>query len=67
MTIGVAVQVGNFIKVYDELGAYKATFPINRTGKLIGYTLNRISVYEDGFIKLFDEYGNYKVAIVPNQ
>ena len=56
--IGMALQEGDFVRVYDENGS--CLFTIG--GALIGYTSNTVSIKEGCFIRVYDSTGSHKFS-----
>ena len=56
--IGMALQEGGFVRVYDENGSY--LFSIG--GALIAYTSSTVSIKDGSFIRVYDSTGSYKFS-----
>ena len=56
--IGMALQEGGFVRVYDEDGSY--LFSIG--GELIAYTSSTVSIKDGSFIRVYDSSGSYKFS-----
>ena len=51
--IEMAKQQGTNVMVYSETGS----FMFNKTGNLVGYTSNTVTVKQGGTTYVYDEYG----------
>ena len=56
--IGMAIQEGDFVRVYDENGS--CLFTIG--GELIAYTSSTVSIKEGCFIRVYDSTGSHKFS-----
>ena len=56
--IGMALQEGGFVRVYDENGSY--LFSIS--GVLVSYTSSTVSIKDGSFIRVYDSTGSYKFS-----
>ena len=56
--IGMVLQEGRFVRVYDENGSY--LFSIG--GELVGYTSTTVSIKDGSFIRVYDSTGSYKFS-----
>ncbi len=56
--IGVALQEGGFVRVYNENGSY--LFSIG--GELVCYTSSTVSIKDGSFIRVYDSTGSYKFS-----
>lgn len=54
--IGMAKQQGTNVYVYSETGG----FMFNKTGNLVGYTSNTVTVKQGGTIYVYGEHGEIK-------
>lgn len=54
--IGSAKQQGTNVMVYNESGG----FMFNKTGNLVGYTSNTVTVKQGGTIYVYGEHGEIK-------
>ena len=54
--IGSAKQQGTNVMVYNESGG----FMFNKTGNLVGYTSNTVTVKRGGTIYVYGEHGEIK-------
>ena len=55
--IGMALQEGGFVRVYDENGSI--LFSI---GELVGYTSTTVSIKDGSFIRVYDSNGSHKFS-----
>ena len=53
--IGLALQEGGFVRVYDETGS--CLFSIG--GELAGYTSTTVSIKEGSFVRVYNSTGSY--------
>ena len=56
--IGMAIQEGDFVRVYSENGS--CLFTIG--GELVGYTSCTVSIKEGSFIRVYDSTGSYQFS-----
>ncbi len=56
--IGMALQEGDFVRVYDENGSI--LFSIG--GALVSYTSSTVSIKDGSFIRVYDSTGSYKFS-----
>ena len=56
--IGMALQEGGFVRVYDENGSI--LFSIG--GELVGYTSSTVSIKDGSFIRVYDSNGSYQFS-----
>lgn len=56
--IGMAMQEGGFVRVYDENGSILFSLP----GELVGYTSSTVSIKDGSFIRVYDSTGSYKFS-----
>ena len=54
--IGIAKQQGTNVMVYSETGS----FMFNKTGNLVGYTSNSVTVKQGGTTYVYGEHGEVK-------
>jgi len=54
--IGMAKQQGSNVMVYSETGS----FLFNKTGDLVGYTSNTVTVKQGGTTYVYGEHGEIK-------
>lgn len=57
--IGIAKQQGTNVMVYSETGS----FMFNKTGNLVGYTSNSVTVKQGGTTYVYGEHGEVKSAM----
>ena len=56
--IGLALQEGGFVRVYDENGSILFSLP----GELVGYTSSTVSIKDGSFIRVYDSNGSHKFS-----
>lgn len=56
--IGMALQEGGFVRVYDENGSI--LFSIG--GELVAYTSSSVSIKDGSFIRVYDANGSHKFS-----
>lgn len=54
--IGLALQEGGFVRVYDENGSILFSLP----GELSSYTSSTVSIKDGNFIRVYDSTGSHK-------
>lgn len=56
--IGMALQEGGFVRVYDESGSILFSLP----GELASYTSTTVSIKDGSFIRVYDSNGTHKFS-----
>ena len=56
--IGMALQEGGFVRVYDENGSILFWLP----GELASYTSSTVSIKDGSFIRVYDSNGSHKFS-----